>query len=52
MLFLGDAAFAICASLVGYEKGRLAFRGSDNVLAITTPTGQHLLNGQADASSV
>jgi hypothetical protein len=30
--------------------GGLTFRWSDNVLVITTPTGQHLLNGQAAAN--
>ncbi len=30
--------------------GGLTFRWTDNVLMITTPTGQHLLNGQAAAN--
>ncbi len=30
--------------------GGPTFRWTDNVLMITTPTGQHLLNGQAAAS--
>ncbi len=29
--------------------GGLTFRWTDNVLMITTPTGQHLLNGRAAA---
>ena len=30
--------------------GGLTFRWTDNVLMITTPTGQHILNGQAAAN--